>query len=73
MPLGQHRSEAAASAADIRTAIGEFERSAANAVAAGFEGVELHAGNAHCVAARASRQALPRRKSREAKGNGRLR
>jgi N-ethylmaleimide reductase len=35
--------------ADIKTAIGEFERSAKNAVSAGFEGIELHGGNGYLL------------------------
>jgi N-ethylmaleimide reductase len=35
--------------ADIKTAIGEFEQAAKNAVAAGLEGVELHAANGYLL------------------------
>lgn len=37
----------AMSDADIHTTIGEFSKSAANAVTAGFDGVELHAANGY--------------------------
>jgi 2,4-dienoyl-CoA reductase-like NADH-dependent reductase (Old Yellow Enzyme family) len=35
--------------ADVKTAIGEFEHAAKNAVAAGFEGIELHGGNGYLL------------------------
>jgi N-ethylmaleimide reductase len=35
--------------ADIKTAIGEFEHAAKNAVAAGFEGIELHGANGYLL------------------------
>jgi N-ethylmaleimide reductase len=35
--------------ADIKTAIDEFEHSVKNAVAAGFEGIELHGGNGYLL------------------------
>jgi N-ethylmaleimide reductase len=35
--------------ADIKTAIGEYEHSAKNAVAAGFDGIELHGANGYLI------------------------
>jgi N-ethylmaleimide reductase len=37
------------SEADVKTAIGEFEHAAKNAVAAGFDGIELHGGNGYLL------------------------
>jgi N-ethylmaleimide reductase len=44
-----HPTPKAMTEADIKTAIGEFEHSANNAVAAGFEGIELHGGNGYLL------------------------
>jgi N-ethylmaleimide reductase len=44
-----HPTPKAMTGADIKAAIREFEHSAKNAVAAGFEGIELHAGNGYLL------------------------
>jgi len=44
-----HPTPKAMTEADIKTAIREFEHSAKNAVAAGFEGIELHGGNGYLL------------------------
>jgi N-ethylmaleimide reductase len=44
-----HPTPKAMTEADIKIAIGEFEHSAKNAVAAGFEGIELHSGNGYLL------------------------
>jgi 2,4-dienoyl-CoA reductase-like NADH-dependent reductase (Old Yellow Enzyme family) len=44
-----HPTPKAMTEADIKTAIGEFEHSAKNAVAAGIEGIELHGGNGYLL------------------------
>ena len=44
-----HPTPKAMTEADIKTAIGEFEHSAKNAVAAGFEGIELHGANGYLL------------------------
>ena len=44
-----HATPKALSEADIKTAIGEYVRAAKNAVAAGFDGVELHGANGYLL------------------------
>jgi N-ethylmaleimide reductase len=44
-----HPTPKAMTQADINRAIGEFEHSARNAVAAGFDGIELHGGNGYLL------------------------
>jgi N-ethylmaleimide reductase len=44
-----HPTPKAMTEADIKTAIGEFEHAAKNAVAAGFEGIELHGANGYLL------------------------
>jgi N-ethylmaleimide reductase len=44
-----HPTPKAMTEADLKTAIGEFELSAKNAVAAGFEGIELHGANGYLL------------------------
>ena len=44
-----HPTPKAMTEADIKTAIGEFEHAAKNAVAAGFEGIELHGANGYLI------------------------
>ena len=44
-----HPKPKAITEADIKTAIGEFEHAAKNAVAAGFEGIELHGANGYLL------------------------
>jgi N-ethylmaleimide reductase len=46
-----HPTPKAMTEADIKTAIGEFEHAAKNAVAAGFEGIELHGANSYLIEA----------------------
>jgi N-ethylmaleimide reductase len=47
--LKPHPVPAAMTAADIKTTIGEFVQAAKNAVAAGFDGIELHAANGYML------------------------
>lgn len=47
--LKPHPVPAAMTAADIKTTIGEFVQAAKNAVAAGFDGIELHAANGYLL------------------------
>jgi len=44
-----HPTPKAMTEADVKTAIGEFEQAAKNAVAAGFEGIELHGANGYLL------------------------
>jgi N-ethylmaleimide reductase len=44
-----HPTPKAMGEADIKTAIGEYEHAAKNAVAAGFEGIELHGANGYLL------------------------
>jgi N-ethylmaleimide reductase len=44
-----HPTPKAMTEADIKTSIGEFEHAAKNAVAAGFEGIELHGANGYLL------------------------
>jgi N-ethylmaleimide reductase len=44
-----HPTPKAMTEADIKIAVGEFEQAAKNAVAAGFEGVELHGANGYLL------------------------
>jgi N-ethylmaleimide reductase len=44
-----HPTPKAMTEADVKTAIGEFEQAAKNAVAAGFEGIELHGANGYLI------------------------
>ncbi len=44
-----HATPKAMSEADIKTAIGEYVQAAKNAVAAGFDGVELHGANGYLI------------------------
>jgi N-ethylmaleimide reductase len=44
-----HPTPKAMSEADVKTAIGEFEHAAKNAVAAGFDGIELHGANGYLL------------------------
>jgi N-ethylmaleimide reductase len=44
-----HPTPKAMTQADVKTAIGEFEQAAKNAVAAGFEGIELHGANGYLL------------------------
>jgi N-ethylmaleimide reductase len=44
-----HPTPKAMTEADVKTAIGEYEHAAKNAVAAGFEGIELHGANGYLL------------------------
>jgi N-ethylmaleimide reductase len=44
-----HPTPKAMTDADIKTAVGEYEHAAKNAVAAGFEGIELHGANGYLL------------------------
>lgn len=47
--LKPHPMPAAMTEADVKTTIGEFVQAARNAVAAGFDGIELHAANGYLL------------------------